>query len=88
MALARRAVAKGVRTVRRRPAVERNWEVQYLTGDGPDRLRRMLVDDRPRVLDGVPRPALTDLLDRLVAAPDAGTGYAVDVLATLVAADA
>jgi hypothetical protein len=84
LALARRAVAKGVRTARRRPVVERNWEVQYLTGDGPARLRRLLLDGG-RTPAGVDEHDLRSFVDRFLAAPDPATGYAVDVLATLAA---
>jgi hypothetical protein len=82
LSLARRAVAKGVRTARRRPVVERNWEVQYLTGDGPARLRRLLLEGGGALGD-VAEPELASFVDRFVAAPDPASGYAVDVLATL-----
>lgn len=42
-ALARRAIAKGIRSLRRQPTIERNWEVQY---QAPDSVLERLKDDR------------------------------------------
>ena len=88
LALTRRAVAKGVRTARRRPVVERNWEVQYLAGDGPARLRRLLLGadgGDGGAVAGVPGAEVASFLDGFLAAPGPASGYAVDVLATLAA---
>lgn len=80
--LVRRAGAKAWRLARRRPVVERNWEVQYLTGDGPARLRALLAGAGPLLTpDVVGRSGA--LVDDLVRAPTPATAHAVDTLATL-----
>jgi hypothetical protein len=84
VALARRAVAKGVRTLRRRPVVERNWEVQYLGVAGRERLGDLLAEGIER-LPRVDPEGLGTFITASVEAPGAGAGYALDALATLAA---
>ena len=81
-ALIRRAAAKAWRTARRRPVVERNWEVQFLTGDGPARLRAHLLADHPLL------PAATPaLVEGFLARPDPIGAHAIDALLTLATLD-
>jgi hypothetical protein len=84
VALARRAVAKGVRTLRRRPVVERNWEVQYQGVAGRERLGDLLAEGIER-LPRVDPEGLGTFITASVEAPGAGAGYALDALATLAA---
>lgn len=81
-ALARRAVAKGWRLARREQVVERNWEVQYLVGEGPARLRG-LIERRVGVLADLPDDARARLVDDLLSAPHPATAQGFDALATL-----
>lgn len=71
-----RLVRKAVRTVGRRPLIERNWEVQYLGHDNLPRLVERLSD--PEAAFGL-GPELLDLLRH----PGPREGYAVDVALTL-----
>lgn len=51
MDLARRALAKGIRAIRHRPAMERNWEIQFLNPKGLDALKKRLLVGEYQYLD-------------------------------------
>lgn len=82
VSLGRRAFAKARRKIRRERVIERNWEVQYLTGDGPDSVSRLL---RSSALDedGAIRQDLLPLAEMLLSNPTAANGFAVDVLVAI-----
>lgn len=82
VAFGRRALAKAVRTLRRQPAIERNWEVQYLGGDRPQRVREVLTRPDWGAL-GISLDLVRALADDCLLAPDAGRGYTLDTLLTL-----
>ena len=82
LALTRRAAAKASRTLRRAPAIERNWEVQYMGGDLPGQLRRQIrkVSSTSARLEH----RQTDrFVEDMIAAPSAAHGYAADCAITL-----
>lgn len=81
-ALARRAVAKGLRLARRQQVVERNSDVQYLApGLGEALTHAGLL----QTTAGVPceKPALWPLVERLRSDPGVVVGQAADSLVTL-----
>ena len=80
--LVRRAGAKAVRTLRRRPVVERNWEVQYLGDSGPDRLQELLRSSVPGTA-ALSSMDVQGFIDTFLQAPDGARGYAFDSLLTL-----
>ena len=82
-ALARRVVRKAIRTVRRQPVLERNWEVQYLSTGRPDRLRALLLAPGSAAVEFAGEQGVRSFVDGFLATPDAGSGYAVDTLLTL-----
>lgn len=84
-ALARRAVRKAIRTARRQTVLERNWEVQYLMGDGPGRLRDLLLDPGSPAAKLAGEGPVKALLQQFLSRPEAGNGYTVDMLATIAA---
>lgn len=84
VALLRRVAAKGVRSLRRRTVIERNWEVQYGSPESRARLTGLVVG-APGPLLAAGTGALPGLLDRFARQPDPATGYTVDVVATLAA---
>ncbi len=81
VALGRRAVAKAVRVALRRKAIERNWEIQYLGGDRPQRVQAMLTGSGERL--GFSARLVEAFMDDFLASPNAGNGYALDTLLTL-----
>ncbi|MEM1176942.1 MAG: asparagine synthase-related protein [Acidobacteriota bacterium] len=82
LGLPRRAVAKAWRTARRRPVLERNWEVQLLSPSGRRLLDERLLAPGLRLHDLVAPTAVRALLDDFFARPDAGLGYVVSMLLT------
>ena len=80
-AFARRALAKGVRTARRRTVTERNWELQYHDLDRTGRLAASLLGTLPG--EPVESQVTDDLLLRLGGAPDPAAGHAFDTLLTI-----
>lgn len=82
VALGRRAVAKGLRTLRRERAIERNWEVQYFGGDRPKQIQDLLRRTGSGTADAPPGE-VQRFVNTLLAGPDSGGGYALDSLLTL-----
>lgn len=82
LALGRRALAKGLRTLRREQVIERNWEVQYLGGSRPDRLQDLLRSSVPGTA-GLSSTDVQGFIDTFLQAPDGAQGYALDALLTL-----
>ncbi len=82
-ALARRAGRKALRVASRRPAIQRNWEVQYLAGAGPARMRELLAEGGLVELGLLTPTDVAALCEGFRVTPDAGSGYTVDALVTL-----
>lgn len=82
LALGRRALAKGLRTLRREQVIERNWEVQYLGGSRPDRLQDLLRSSVPGTA-GLSSTDVQGFIDTFLHAPDGTRGYSADSLLTL-----
>lgn len=83
VAITRRAAAKIGRTVRRAPAIERNWELQYLGCNSPTRLRETLLADDAPIATLITKGALAQFITTTLASPDANNGSALDSLLTL-----
>lgn len=77
----KRAVSKLERTARHRPAIERNWEVQYF-GTGRTEVVKTLLE-RAGTLATTSDGVSTHELDELLGRPDAARGYTLDALMTL-----
>lgn len=84
LSLARRAGRKALRAARRRPVVERNWEVQYLGGDRPDRLRSLV--DRTVDATSIEPAVVAPIVDRFLTTPGPASAYAVDATLTVLCA--
>ncbi|HEY1434710.1 MAG TPA: asparagine synthase-related protein, partial [Thermoanaerobaculia bacterium] len=79
-----RAVKKAMRLLRRQPAPQRNWEVQFLSEGGRRNLESALLAPGSRLHDLVAPEDLRGLLGRFFAAPfEDGRGYTVSMLLTL-----
>lgn len=85
LALMRRAVAKGVRTIRRQRVVERNSDVQYLSGTRPAQVHSLLQAMPAAGLD-LDAVDFDRFFRRGDATPTAANGYALDALVSLGAA--
>ncbi|HOA25842.1 MAG TPA: hypothetical protein PK607_04380, partial [Aggregatilineales bacterium] len=68
--------------VTRRPALQRNWEVQFLSAEGRRGLERWLLQPGLRLHDIVAAQRIASLLDEFYRAPTAGNGYTVSMLLT------
>lgn len=78
---ARRAVAHGLRRLRGRPVVERNWEVQFAGPDGGRGLREWLLRPGLALHDVVAPQAISELLADFAQDPHAGKrAYTVAML--------
>jgi asparagine synthase (glutamine-hydrolysing) len=81
--LPKRAIKKVWRMARRRPVVERNWEVQLLSEQGRQGLDRWLVQPGLRLHDLVAPAKVCSLIDAFYAAPlKEGRGYTISMLLT------
>jgi asparagine synthase (glutamine-hydrolysing) len=81
--LPRRALNKLGRLATGRRVIERNWEVQFLSGSGRSGLERRLLGPGLKLHDLVPRAAVAALLEDFFAAPFVkGRGYTVSMLLT------
>jgi asparagine synthase (glutamine-hydrolysing) len=79
----RRAMKKLVRLAMGHHAIERNWEVQFLSDSGRSGLERWLLAPGLKLHDLVPRPEVVGLLADFFRAPfEAGRGYTVSMLLT------
>jgi len=85
VALARRAVAKGLRIIRRQQVIERNSEVQYLSAKRRAQIRSLL---QPAIWETPDLEAgdMDSFLPCGYATPTAASGYALDALVSLSAA--
>jgi len=82
LSLPPRAINKLRRIVTRRPALQRNWEVQFLSAEGRRGLERWLLQPGLRLHDIVAAQRIASLLDEFYRAPTAGNGYTVSMLLT------
>lgn len=80
LSLPRRVVNKVKRTLNGEKAIQRNWEVQFLSPDGREKLTVTLMKLAP---EWVQQDALQSLIDQFYQAPDAANGYTVSMLVTL-----
>jgi asparagine synthetase B (glutamine-hydrolysing) len=81
--LPKRAMKKARRLFTRRPVIERNWEVQFLSAAGQEHLRDALTRPGRHVHEFVSAAAITELLDRFFARPlEEKRGYTVSMLLT------
>ena len=81
--LPERAARRGWRRVRGERVIERNWEVQFLSPRGRERLRLALEGPSRRLHDFVEPAAVRTLLDRFFADPfEDKRGYTVSMLLT------
>ena len=85
LGLPRRAAARALRAVRRRPVIERNWEVQLLGEDGRRLLEASLLRRGLRLHDLVPAAEVRELIETFRARPTAAAGYTVSMLLTFAA---
>jgi hypothetical protein len=81
--LPQRAINKVLRAIRRERVVERNWEVQFLSPNGRESLRRALLRHDAKVNEFVSPAAMKGLLESFFANPyEANRGYTVSMLLT------
>ncbi|MEM6792453.1 MAG: asparagine synthase-related protein [Acidobacteriota bacterium] len=85
LGLPERAARRAWRTLRRRPVIERNWEVQWLSPGGRTLLRGLLTAPGLRLHDVVPRRSVEQHLEEFLRAPSAANGYSISMLATFAA---
>lgn len=83
LGLLHRVVRKAERSVRRHRVLERNWEVQFLSGDAPQRLREHLLQPQTPLADIVDLKLVSQLIDEFLRVPNGANGYTVDALLTL-----
>lgn len=82
-ALGRRAMTKGLRTLRSEQVIERNWEVQYLSADGPERVRDLVRRAAAAATADVSSAELQRFMSDFRKSPDSSRGYVLDALVTL-----
>ncbi len=81
--LPKRALKKLFRLAAGRRAIERNWEVQFLSETGRAGLERWLLAPGLKLHDLVPRSEVAGLFAEFLGAPfEAGRGYTVSMLLT------
>jgi hypothetical protein len=81
--LPERAAKRGWRQLRGQRVIERNWEVQFLSPRGRERLRQALESPSRRLHEFVDPAAVRALLDRFLANPfEDKRGYTVSMLLT------
>ncbi|HSV74418.1 MAG TPA: asparagine synthase-related protein [Chthonomonadales bacterium] len=79
-----RAARRALRALTGRPAIQRNWEVQFLSEPGRALLRHHLLRPGLRIHDLFPRAEIAALVERLRAGRrDGSDGYAASMLLTL-----
>ncbi len=81
--LPRRLANKGLRTLLRQPAIQRNWEVQFLNPPGRLLLEQHLTAPGLKLHELFEPQALTELLKQFYRQPTAESGYAVSMLLTI-----
>lgn len=80
--LPKRAFKKALRVLKRKPVIQRNWEVQFLTPGGRQALEDSLLDQSTKSLTIVPRAKAEELIREFYANPSASNGYSVSMLLT------
>ena len=78
----RRAWKKVKRTLSRKPALRRNWEVQFLAGEQRAKLEDRLLRPGLFLHQVVPVQTIRELVRTFAANPDAANGYTVSMLLT------
>lgn len=78
----RRLINKTKRTVRREPALQRNWEVQFFSTDGRRNLEAKLLQGGRKLHDHFAVSDLSKLTNQFYQKPDAANGYTVSMLLT------
>lgn len=76
----RRVINKVKRTIQQEKSIQRNWEVQFLSPEGRQKLTLTLMTLCP---DFVQQDALQKLIDQFYQNPNAANGYTVSMLVTL-----
>lgn len=83
--LPKRALKKTLRKLSRKPVIQRNWEVQFLSPGGRENLESHLLSDGLKILELTPRKEIENLLERFYASPTPADGYTVSMLLTFAA---
>ena len=84
--LPKRVIKKAQRMILRRPALQRNWEVQFLSDSGRKNLRQYLCNGPGfKVEQFVSAQKIDTLLNEFFASPSPETGYPVSMLLTFAA---
>ena len=85
LSLPRRVLKRAYNVVAGAQPLQRNWELQFLTTEGEEQLRRWLLRPATELLEYVSPATIEDLLAGFYARPDAANGYTVSMLLTFAA---
>lgn len=82
LGLPRRAYQKVKRSVRGERAIQRNWELQFLSPEGRNGLEHWLLRPGLKIHEFVSPLRIKELIEDLFASPRADNGYTVSILLT------